>query len=275
MADAVFVLGEDVSNTAPMLELALRQSVLRKPAAIAEKMHIEPWNDAPFREAIGQEKGPLFIAACNGTLLDDSCDRYIPSLHLMTWPAWVLRLRMRLTQNRRQCRILRRKLLAIAKRIADDLKNAKRPVVISGTTCGNKSIIQAAANIANALHKCGKKPQICFTAQCCNSIGMAMLEGKPLSDAVEVIESGSADTVIILENDIASDIAERIFKAAKNIIAIDSLNNKTTEKAHFVLPAATFAESDGTFVNNEGQGTAIFQGFCPGRGHSGQLAMGP
>ena len=31
-ADAVLVLGEDVSNVAPMLELALRRSILRKPS---------------------------------------------------------------------------------------------------------------------------------------------------------------------------------------------------------------------------------------------------
>jgi len=260
MADAVFVLGEDVSNTAPMLELALRQSVLRKPAAIAEKMHIEPWNDMPFREAIGQEKGPLFIATCNGTPLDDvATGTYRAASDDLARLG--LAVAHEIDAESPGAANLSKELHAIAKMIADDLKGAQRPVVISGTTCGSKSIIQAAANVAYALHKCGKKPQICFVAQCCNTIGLAMLAGKPLPQAVEAIESGSADTVIILENDIAPDIAERIFKAAKNIIAIDSLNNKTTEKAHFVLPAATFAESDGTFVNNEGRAQRFFKVF--------------
>ena len=71
LADAVLVLGEDVTNTAPLLALALRQSVRRQPQKIAEKMHIPHWNDHAVREAVQQERGPLFIATIAGTKLDD------------------------------------------------------------------------------------------------------------------------------------------------------------------------------------------------------------
>lgn len=83
-----------------------------------------------------------------------------------------------------------------------------------------------------------------------------MLDGKAISET-------SADTVIVLENDITADIAERVFKTAKNVIVIDSLGNETTAKANYVLPAATFAESDGTFVNNEGRAQRFFKVFSP------------
>jgi hypothetical protein len=49
-SDTVLILGEDVTNTAPMLALALRQSVRRQPMEIALKLHIPEWDDAAVRE---------------------------------------------------------------------------------------------------------------------------------------------------------------------------------------------------------------------------------
>ncbi|MDN5935697.1 MAG: NADH-quinone oxidoreductase subunit NuoG, partial [Nitrosospira sp.] len=71
LADAVLVLGEDVTNTAPLLALALRQSVRRQPEKIAKKMHIPYWNDHAVREAMQHERGPLFVATLTSTKLDD------------------------------------------------------------------------------------------------------------------------------------------------------------------------------------------------------------
>ena len=39
-ADAVFVIGEDIINAAPMLALSLRQSIRQKPMEICERFHI-------------------------------------------------------------------------------------------------------------------------------------------------------------------------------------------------------------------------------------------
>ena len=44
---------------------------------------------------------------------------------------------------------------------------------------------------------------------------------------------------------------------------MDSLNNKTTEKANVLIPAATFAEADGTLVNNEGRAQHFYQVYVP------------
>jgi NADH-quinone oxidoreductase subunit G len=44
---------------------------------------------------------------------------------------------------------------------------------------------------------------------------------------------------------------------------LDHLNSATTEAAELVLPAGTFAESDGTLVNNEGRAQRFFQVFDP------------
>jgi NADH-quinone oxidoreductase subunit G len=73
--------------------------------------------------------------------------------------------------------------------------------------------------------------------------------------------------VIILENDLyrRAPAAEVDFflKAAAHVIVLDHLANPTTEKAELVLPAGTFAESDGTFVSSEGRAQRYFQVFVP------------
>ena len=57
LSDAVLVLGEDVTNTAPMLALALRQSVRRQPMEVAAKLHIPRWDDAAVRRRCRERRG--------------------------------------------------------------------------------------------------------------------------------------------------------------------------------------------------------------------------
>jgi NADH-quinone oxidoreductase subunit G len=68
--------------------------------------------------------------------------------------------------------------------------------------------------------------------------------------------------VIILENDLyrraSSQQVDMFLKTAAHLAVIDSLENKTTEQAELLLPAATFAESVGTLVNNEGRAQRYF-----------------
>jgi NADH-quinone oxidoreductase subunit G len=76
--------------------------------------------------------------------------------------------------------------------------------------------------------------------------------------------------VIVLENDLyrraPADAVDELFARAKSVVALDHLANATTERAAVVLPAATFAESDGTFVNNEGRAQRFYQVFVPTEG---------
>jgi NADH-quinone oxidoreductase subunit G len=250
-SDAVLVLGEDVSKSAPMLELALRQAVLNKPGSIAAKLSIDRWNDAPFRDCIGKEKGPLFIASPEEGVLDEiATGVYRASPDDLALLGFAVA--HEIDADAPAASGLENDARLMAKKIANDLKNARNPLVVSGTTCGSSKVLQAAANVAYALQKTGKKPQICIIVPDCNSIGLAMLGGKALIKP-------AAETVIILEN----DIAEWFFNDTKNVIVINSLGNETTAKADYVLPAATFAESDGTFINNEGRAQRFFKVFSP------------
>ncbi len=127
--------------------------------------------------------------------------------------------------------------------------------------------MHAAANVALALHRVGRPALISFTAAECNTVGVTMLGGKDLESALGRLESGEADTVVILENDIFGrvkrEIAQRLVRAARHIVSLDCLTNETTEAAELVLPTSTFAEASGTFVNNEGRAQRFYQVFVP------------
>ena len=71
LCDAVFILGEDVTHTAPVMALALRQAIRKTSIDLAEKMGIPKWNDTAVREIAQDIKNPLFIAHPYPTRLDD------------------------------------------------------------------------------------------------------------------------------------------------------------------------------------------------------------
>ena len=62
LSDAVFMLGEDITNVAPRIALSLRQSVRQQPMEIANKLKIPVWLDHGVRDAVQDQGSPLFIA---------------------------------------------------------------------------------------------------------------------------------------------------------------------------------------------------------------------
>ncbi len=79
---------------------------------------------------------------------------------------------------------------SLASAIADSLKQAKRPLIVSGTSCSSLAVIQAAYNVAKALPS--KDKQLMFTVPECNSLGLAIMGGKRLQQAFETINEGLA-----------------------------------------------------------------------------------
>src|SRR5690606_22016871 len=87
-------------------------------------------------------------------------------------------------------------------------------------------------------------------------------------EAFQAIETGEAQTLIILENDLYrrtdKAVVDRCLKRARHVIVIDHVMNDTVRRAEIVLPAGTFAETDGTLVSNEGRAQRFFQVVVPG-----------
>jgi NADH-quinone oxidoreductase subunit G len=266
LADAVFILGQDVCRTAPMLELALRQSVLNKPRNLAGELNIEFWNDAAVREAIQSQKGPLFIAAAGNSNLDD-----VATETYRACPDDIARLGFAVSHNldghAPAVANLSQEEAALAGRIAEQLAHAHRPLIVTGTCCDSGTIVEAAMAVAYNLHRINPNAQICFVVPHCNSMGLGLMGGNRLDEAVNTILNESPATVIILENDLYDhlgvDQADKLLLEADNVICLDYLPNRTTERAGMILPAATFAESSGTLVNNESRAQRFYKVFPP------------
>jgi NADH-quinone oxidoreductase subunit G len=267
MADAVLVLGEDVANTAPMLALALRQSVRRQPMQIARKAHIPEWDDLSVREIVQHEKGPLYIASPYGTRLDDVATRTFRAA-----PVDVARLGFAIAHaldpKASAVDDLPEPVGALAEEIAAGLKAAQRPLVVSGTSCGSQAVMQAAANVAWALGSQDRRAELSFTLPECNSLGLQLIGGKSLDEALRVTQNGDVDTVVILQNDLyrRADAAliHDFLEIARHVIVLDHLLNQTLARAEIALPVGSFAEAEGTLVNNEGRAQRFYQVFVPG-----------
>ncbi len=269
-SDAVLVLGEDPTDTAPRLALALRQAVRQKPMEIPDKLKIPRWHDAAVREAVGNSKGPLFIAAPFATRLDD-----IAALTYRAAPQDLVRLGLAVAHavdsSVAAVPDLGKEVGAMATNIARSLSAARNPLVIAGASLGSVELIQAAADVASALSRTrtdGREAAgIAFTFPECNSVGLGLLEPGSLADAIEAVEQGFTGTVIILENDLyrrdGSGPIDRLLAAAAHVVVIDSVANPTSLRADFALPASTFADGDGTLVNNEGRAQRYFRVMPP------------
>jgi len=262
LSDAVLILGEDLTNTAPMLALAVRQSARQEPLQEAAKLNIPVWNDAAARELIQDRTGPVFLATTHPTKLEDIATH---SLHAS--PTDIAQLGYAIAHLLDDASPASNGLnetdSALAQQIAQVLRHAKRPVVISGTSSGSAEIIRAASNIAFALTTSNKETAIVLTVPECNSLGLAMMEGESIAAAQEAVKSGRADTVLILENDIyrhgTKAAIDEFFEGCKQVIVMDHTHSDTVDKASYVIPVGTFAESDGILVNNEGRAQRFFQ----------------
>ncbi len=265
-ADAIFILGEDVTNTAPLLALALRQAVRQKPMESAARLKIPLWDDAAVLELIQDEKGPLFIASVLDTKLDDvAAGVYHGS------PDDLARLGFavahELDPSAPEVKDLAGDLPPLVQEIARALKGAKRPLVVSGMSSGSEATLRAAAHVAWALCKDGRNAGLCFAVDECNSLGLGLMDGKSIDEAFRLVEEGKADTAIILENDLYrrkdADAVERFLDGCSNVIVIDHVMSRTAARAGVILPAATFAEAEGTFVNGEGRAQRFYKVFAP------------
>jgi NADH-quinone oxidoreductase subunit G len=258
--DAVLIMAEDVSNTAPMLALALKQAVRNRSVGIAQKLGIPKWNDSAVRVMDQNDRSPLFIASPFSTRLDDIAEENYYSA-----PGDIARLGFAIASCLDPAApVLPHpdiELLATARRIADALSAAENPLIVTGIT-GGDYIFNASANIAMALTQAGKKPSFSIVFPECNSVGLAMLEGDSLDEAIELVNKNCIYTLIVLENDLFRRASrkkiETFFDKFHQIIVLDHLMNETAQRAEVLLPSAAFAESGGTIINNEGRA----QHFC-------------
>lgn len=346
--DAVLILGEDITQTHPRIALAVRQAAKNKAKQMTAALRTPTWLAEPVRR-IGQNAySPIFIIDVTTTKLDD-----IAELSCVATPSDIAAFGFQIADALAglQTDILPKDLPVdevgqdvgtadhdamqqMAKRIAQTLLQAKKPLIIAGTSLGETAIIQAAAQIAKlagqqrgsviahektvvdahnvavdeeiakinaeqaalkqqadaeqkaeVAHAQGDgkkddKPEVKLPEHMkmtadyhqaaniylcvphANSIGVNLLGGQPL----DALLDEQADVVIVMENDLAKRLSEtdgERLLAGKTVIVLDHEAYPWHSRADVVLPAATFAEADGTLVSAEGRAQRFFQVYEP------------
>jgi NADH-quinone oxidoreductase subunit G len=74
--------------------------------------------------------------------------------------------------------------------------------------------------------------------------------GARIPAIAEAIKAGTVKALLVFGENVAKHgIGEDLLAKLELLVVIDTLPNKTTELAHYVLPGVTFAEKRGTFIN--------------------------
>ncbi len=258
-ADIIIILGEDINNTAPRLALAVRQALRNESFALADQLHISRWLDAAVREAAQNLNSPLVIASSSATGLDDVASELING-NAETIARFGFALAHGLQDKAPAISNLSDNEQSRIKRIAGVLNKAKRPLVICGTGSQNADVLAAAANLIKAISAPDK--MMSLVVPDANSIGLGLLSNTSFIEAKKRLANSDAQTVVVLETDLyrcgEQSVIDDWLQAVEHLVVIDHSQTKTAEQAELVLPAATFAETEGTLVSAEGRAQRFF-----------------
>jgi NADH-quinone oxidoreductase subunit G len=100
------------------------------------------------------------------------------------------------------------------------------------------------------------------------TVGLAPQADRDAAAILEAASNGHVDCLILLGadplNDVPdADLARRGIAGAKYVVAIDTFLTQSAAHADVVLPAAAYAEKDGTTMNLEGRVTNVAQKITP------------
>ena len=249
-SDVILILGVDPTNEAPMLDFAIRQAMRRAPLDIARKLKIPDWDARAVANALQDVRGKLYIAAPWSVKIGE-----IAAESVRVAPPGVISFAERIREA------IDASSDGLAATIAAGLVEATKPLIVTGISAG-REVLTAAAELASVLCRKGKDCGLFITVPEANTMGVGMLGGFSVHEAARRIESGEADTLVVLENDLSRRMSKPVFKSlvekTKNLIVLDSIDTATTAEADAVIAVPSIFESDGTFVSNEGRAQRFF-----------------
>ncbi len=250
--DAILVVGEDITNHAPRLALSVRQAVRNESKVMADSTGISGWHDAAVRELAQHDRSPLIILTPAADRLDDVASE----THRLS-PTEIIEMTVKITDAFDQ------EEPSHAKDIAEILANTKKPLIITGTSLGSADVLRAAVNLTIALTGKNSEAGIFLCASECNSLGVALIDN---DHSLETQLASEPDVAIVLENDLKRRLGTKFddtMAKVKQLVVVDCIDNATASQSNIALPAASFAESEGSFVNNEGRVQRSFAVFTP------------
>ncbi|WP_298909743.1 NADH-quinone oxidoreductase subunit NuoG [uncultured Psychrobacter sp.] len=350
--DAVLVLGEDITQTSSRVALSIRQAAKNEAIKMAAATKTQSWLAEPVKR-IGQGvQSPVYVIDVIQTKLED-----ISKVSVVATPEDITKLGFKVADaiadfaddlaeiaeptSDSDDDANSDAMQALAQQIAYDLIQADKPLVVSGSSLSSTALIEAAAQITQALSQkraaikateqqqveahnalvrdkqlrdgqvaaaeaqatapqqsedkdlsakpnkpetgvdteaqddVERKPAtklelkevnkqyhaqagIYLAVPDANSIGVCMLGGQ----SVEELLATDFDVVIVAENQLTDAIdAHKLTQLLtdKTVIALDHQLLDWHKDVDIVLPAASFAEADGTLISAEGRAQRFFQ----------------
>ncbi|MFQ3218377.1 MAG: NADH-quinone oxidoreductase subunit G [Paraglaciecola sp.] len=271
-ADAVLILGEDVNNSAPRIALSLRQALMNNAKQQAEKLRVPRWQDAAVRAIlphypvplayIGYGESDLSKQASIRLICDDKCaaEQGFLLANLLSDKAPLPRAR---------------KLDEKTQILLNMLKNAKRPLIVTGWSANNSALLAAASNIRKALAERNKEnnkeqdqAMLCIVPPESNTLGLGLLmqQGGLSCQQLEERMAREKCNLLVLDHSKAS-FSQQLAKlrlSANKVVRLMQLGS--VQKGELSLPVSSFSESSGSQLNYQG----LIQSHIPATKPSGQ-----
>ncbi|CRK85888.1 NADH-quinone oxidoreductase subunit G [Candidatus Providencia siddallii] len=264
--NAILVLGEDLTQTSARMALSVRRAVKleSKEAIILEKTN--NYIFTTITDINIHNKNVLIVTNVDKTCLEDIAflSYYAPVVDQARFGFAIAHAINKKSPIVNDLSIsLKNKIDIIAKIFIE----SKKVLIISGTHSASDWLIKAAANIAFALKDKGVNVALSYLSPNANSFGLAMMNAKSIDRAFNKIELDEVDAAIVVENDLYCNskvsVVDTVITKLKYLIVIDHYYTNLMDKSTIGFPAATFAESNGTLISQEGRAQRFFKVFKP------------
>ncbi|VFP79118.1 NADH-quinone oxidoreductase subunit NuoG [Buchnera aphidicola] len=259
--DVILIISEDITQTASLAALSVRQAVRGIYSHISKNNNIPLWHINAIKNVAQDQKNILFIINGNETKLDDiSSLCYFGSIEEQVYFSTLILDHLNgINIKNKDKKSIFMKIDLITKALC----NAKKPLIISGTSYNNIDILKVSFNIAQSLQKKGLPVGLALFPPSANSIGLSLIPSISLNEIFNIIYCKKVDILVILENDLyrlyESSFLDNIFKKVNTIIVLDHQNNRTVMHSNVFLPCTNFSESSGNIVNYEARIQRFFQ----------------
>ncbi len=262
-ADAIVILGEDVNNSAPRAALAIKQALLNNAKAQAEKLRVPAWQDAAVRQIKPHYPVPLavFGYGSNALTKQASMHQICDDKSAAEQGFLLANLLSSLSPKPKVSKISDN-----VQQLAEILKSAKRPLIVTGWSANNPALLAAAANIRKSLDNSDAMLAI-FPAEA-NIIGLGVLMQRghlPVSELPEILSKGKRN-VLILDHDSQRFQQQlgTIRGKAHHMVRLNQFDSVPEDEIE--LPVACFSEVSGSMVNYQGR----LQSYYPASKTPGQ-----
>ena len=271
-ADAVVILGEDVNNRAPRIALSIRQALMNNAREQAEKLRVPSWQDAAVRAIKPHYPVPLaYFGYGESDLSKQASIKLVCDDKRAAEQVFLLANLL----NSRAPSPKASKVDEQTKNLLEVLKNAKRPLIVTGWSANNPALLAAASNLRKALAELKKEPNkeqdqamLCIVPPEANTLGLGLLTQHAGLSAKQLEEKLASDkcNLLVLDHSKAA-FAEQIAKLrpiANKIVRLTQLGAPLG--GELSLPISSFSESSGSQLNYQG----LIQSHIPAAKPSGQ-----